>query len=83
MNQIELLETIKKYNSTDKQIIKNNLKRVMQLYNIKSRDIINLGYSTNNVYSWTTKSSPNAPLFDQALSIAVSFSFDVKEFLEY
>lgn len=51
-------------------------------YNIKSADIIQLGYKPNNVYAWTNKSGNNIPMFDQALSIAVNFDFDVKKFLE-
>ena len=51
-------------------------------YNIKSADIIQLGYKPNNVYAWTNKGSNNIPMFDQALSIAVNFDFDVKKFLE-
>ena len=51
-------------------------------YNIKSADIIQLGYKPNNVYAWTNKGSINIPMFDQALSIAVNFDFDVKKFLE-
>lgn len=51
-------------------------------YNIKAGDIISLGYKPNNVYAWTNKGSINIPMFDQALSIAVKFDFDVKNFLE-
>lgn len=80
--QAEMLELIKKYNNTDRAVIKANLKRLMNEYNIKAGDIINLGYAKNNVYSWTTKSSPNIPLFEQALTIAVTFKFDLKEFLQ-
>ena len=51
-------------------------------YNIKSADIIQIGYKPNNVYAWTNKGGNNIPMFDQALSIAVNFDFDVKKFLE-
>jgi hypothetical protein len=39
-----------------------------------------LGFAKNNVYAWNTKSSPNAPMFEQALLIAVKFDFSIKEF---
>jgi len=73
---------IKDYNSTDRAIIKANLKRLMIDYNIKSADIIQIGYKPNNVYAWTNKGGNNIPMFDQALSIAVKFDFDVKKFFE-
>ena len=82
MTQAEILQLIKNYNSTDRAIIKANLKRLMIDYNIKSADIIQLGYKPNNVYAWTNKSGNNIPMFDQALSIAVKFNFNVKKFLE-
>ena len=82
MTQAEILQLIKNYNSTDRAIIKANLKRLMIDYNIKSADIIQLGYKPNNVYAWTNKSGNNIPMFEQALSIAVKFNFNVKKFLE-
>lgn len=82
MTQAEILQLIKDYNTTDRAIIKANLKRLMIDYNIKAGDIISLGYKPNNVYAWTNKGSINIPMFDQALSIAVNFDFDVKKFLE-
>lgn len=51
-------------------------------YNIKSADIIQLSYKPNNVYAWTNKSGSNIPMFDQALSIAINFDFNVKKFFE-
>lgn len=80
--QTETLELINQYNSTDRQVIKNNLKRILIDYNIKPSDIMNLGYMKNNVYSWMNQSSTNIPLFDQALNIAVKCNFDIKEFLK-
>lgn len=80
--QEEILSLIINYNSTDRTIIKDNLKRIMANRNIKPADIMSLGYATNNVYSWTSKTSPNIPMFDQALSIAVNFGFDVEELLK-
>lgn len=80
--QAEILELIKEYNNTDRTVIKANLKRLMSEYNIKAGDIISLGYAKNNVYCWTTKSSPNIPMFEQALTIAITFNFDLKEFLQ-
>jgi len=53
--QVEFLNIIKQYSSTDRSIIKANLKRIMDIYGIKPADIISLGYSPRNVYAWTNK----------------------------
>jgi hypothetical protein len=82
MSQAEALELINLYNNTNRQVIKKNLKRIMIEKNIKAKDIINLGYAQNNTYAWTNLGSINIPMFDQALNIAVSFNFDVKELLK-
>ena len=80
--QAEFLDIIKQYNNTDRSVIKANLKRIMIDYDFKTGDVISLGYSKNNVYCWTTKSSPNIPMLEQALTLAVNFNFDIKEFLK-
>jgi len=80
--QAEFLQIIKQYNSTDRKVIKANLKRIMDIYNIKPADIIALGYSHRNVYAWTNKSTNNIPMFEQALHIAVYFDFSITEFLK-
>ncbi len=80
--QAEFLQIIKQYNSTDRKVIKANLKRIMNIYGIKPADIISLGYSPRNVYAWTNKSTNNIPLFGQALNIAVHFDFNITEFLK-
>ena len=82
MTQAEILQMMQQYNDTVRNIIKANLKRLMIDYNIKAGDIISLGYKPNNVYAWTNKSGNNIPMFEQALSIAVNFDFDVKKFFE-
>jgi len=79
--QAQFLQLIQQYNSTDRKVIKANLKRIMDIYNIKPADIISLGYSPCNVYAWTNKGTKNIPMFNQALNIAVEFHFDIKEFL--
>lgn len=80
--QVEFLQIIKQYNSTDRKVIKANLKRIMDIYNIKPADIIALGYSSRNVYAWTNRSTSNIPLFEQALHIATIFNFSITEFLK-
>ena len=80
--QAGFLQLIQQYNSTDRRVIKANLKRLMIDYSIKPADIIQLGYKPNNVYTWTNKGCNNIPMFEQALSIAVKFNFNVKKFLE-
>jgi len=80
--QAEFLQIIKQYNSTDRKIIKANLKHIMDIYGIKPADIIALGYSSRNVYAWTNRSTSNIPLFEQALNIAVKFNFSITEFIK-
>jgi uncharacterized alpha/beta hydrolase family protein len=80
--QAEFLNIIKQYNSTDRKIIKANLKHIMNIYGIKPADIIALGYSSRNVYAWTNRSTSNIPLFEQALNIAVKFNFSITEFIK-
>ena len=80
--QAEFLNIIKQYSSTDRSIIKANLKRIMNIYGIKPADIMSLGYSPRNVYAWTNKSTNNIPMFEQALHIAVYFDFSITEFIK-
>ena len=80
--QAEFLQLLQQYNSTDRKVIKANLKRIMHIYGIKPADIISLGYSPRNVYAWTNKGTNNIPLFGQALNIAVNFNFSITEFLK-
>jgi hypothetical protein len=80
--QAEFLQIIKQYNSTDRKVIKANLKRIMDIYNIKPADIAALGYTSRNVYAWTNKSTKNIPLFEQALRISTRFNFNITEFLK-
>jgi hypothetical protein len=80
--QAEFLQLIQQYNSTDRKIIKANLKHIMDIYGIKPADIIALGYSSRNVYAWTNRSTSNIPLFEQALNIAVKFNFSITEFIK-
>ena len=80
--QAEFLQLLQQYNSTDRKVIKANLKRIMDMYGIKPANIMSLGYSPRNVYAWTNKSTKNIPLFEQALNIAVHFDFSITEFLK-
>ena len=83
--QSEMLNLINKYNikdQTTRKIIKQNYIRILDEFNIQPKQIMELGYAKNNTYSWSTKASPNVPMFDQALTIACAFDFDVREFLK-
>ena len=80
--QVEFLQLIQQYNSTDRRIIKANLKHIMDIYNIKPADIAALGYTSRNVYAWTNKSTKNIPLFEQALYISTRFNFSITEFIK-
>jgi len=83
--QQEILNLINQYdikNPDTRKTIKQNYIRILDQYNINPKDIMQLGYARNNTYSWSTKSSPNVPMFPQALTIAVAFNFSVEEFLK-
>lgn len=80
--QKELLEIINEYNSINRKIIKKNLKRIMKEKGFRSADIMQLGYSKHNTYSWTNSAVSNIPMFNQALHLAVSFDFNVKELIK-
>ena len=83
--QSEMLNLIDSYNikdQTTRKTIKQNYIRILDEFNIQPKEIMELGYAKNNVYSWSTKASPNVPMFDQALTISVAFDFDVREFLK-
>lgn len=82
-NQIELLELVKQYNSTDRLIIKKNLKICMIKYSFTLKDIIEkLEQPKSKVYSWTNMTNSNIPKFEDMLNIAIQFDFDVKELIE-
>jgi hypothetical protein len=81
-NQAEILELINQYNNTDRKLIKANYKRILNDFNIMPKEIMELGFEKNNTYAWSTISSPNIPMLDQALTIACAFDFDVEEFLK-
>jgi hypothetical protein len=83
--QAEILNLINQYdikNPDTRKTIKQNYIRILDQYNINPKDIMQLGFQKNNTYSWSTKISPNIPMFNQALTIAVAFNFDIKEFLK-
>ena len=83
--QSEMLNLINSYNikdQTTRKIIKQNYIRILDEFNIQPKQIMELGYAKNNTYSWSTKASPNVPMFDQALTISVAFDFNVREFLK-
>jgi len=80
--QAEMLELINQYNTTDRKTIKQNYKRILNDFNIMPKEIMELGFARNNVYAWSTISSPNIPMLDQALTIAVAFNFSIEEFLK-
>lgn len=83
--QREFLELINQYDTKDiktRKTIKRNYIRILDEFSINPKQIMELGYAKNNTYSWSTKASPNVPMFDQALTISVAFDFDVREFLK-
>jgi hypothetical protein len=82
-SQSEMLELIQTYNNTDRKVIKANYKRILKELHIQPKDIMEeLGYGKHNVHGWSTVSSPNIPMLDQALTIAIAFNFSIEEFLK-
>jgi hypothetical protein len=81
-SQSEMLELINQYQTADRKLIKLNLKRILTEQDIKPKEIIELGYTSTNTYSWLAPTANNIPLFHQSLHIACEFNFDVKEFLK-
>lgn len=79
--QQEILNLINDYNATDRKQIKSNLKRILSEQDIKPKQIIELGFSSPNVYSWLANVNSNIPMLPQALHIACEFNFDVQEFI--
>jgi hypothetical protein len=80
--QREFLELMNQYNNTDRKVIKQNLKRIIDKLGLERKDIIKLGYTSTNVYSWFANVNNNIPMLEQALTIACEFDFDVYEFLK-
>lgn len=80
--QQEILNLMNRYNATNRQIIKANLKRILSEQDIKPKQIIELGYKSPNVYAWLAPTAPNIPMFDQALNISVMFGFNIKELIQ-
>jgi|GEM_PF-2165753 len=77
--QTEMLQLINQYNDTDRKVIKDNLKRIFANLKLKRNDILNLGYSSSNIYSWFANVNSNIPMFNQALHLSVMLDFDVRE----
>jgi len=82
--QAEILNLINQYNIKDqdtRKLIKKNYIRILEQFNIQPKEIMELGYARHNVYSWSTKVSPNIPMLNQALTISTAFNFNIEEFL--
>jgi hypothetical protein len=81
--QEQLLEIIKTYNNTDRQTIKKNLKILKIKYNFSNADITSeLGHKPEKVRGWFSVSNPYIPTFEDALSLAVKYGFDITEMVD-
>lgn len=81
--QEQLLEVIQTYNNTDRQTIKKNLKILRIKYNFSNADITaELGHKPEKVRGWFSVSNPYVPTFEDALSLAVKYGFDIKEMFD-
>lgn len=81
--QSEFLDIINNYNNTDRKDIKINLLMITRKIGIKNKRIIeDTGYNPCKVNSWFAMSSLNIPTFEDALMLAVKYSFDIKELIK-
>ena len=66
----------------DRKNIKINLLIIAKKIGIKNKQIINdTGYTQYKVNSWFAMSSTNIPTFEDALTLAVKYNFDIKELI--
>ena len=81
--QEEFLEIIQRYNNTDRKTITINLIMIYRKLGIKNKTVIEeTGYSNYKVNSWTALSSPNIPMFEDALLLAVKYGFDIQDLIK-
>ena len=81
--QSELLNIMQRYNSTDRQIIKQNFQTVKRVYKFQNADIErDFGYQIERIKGWFNKSNPVIPIFEDALKLAVHYGFDVEELIK-
>jgi len=81
--QLELLNIMQRYNSTDRLIIKTNLQETKKTYNFGNADIVNdLGYKEEKIKGWYNKANKTIQVFEDALRLAVHYGFDITELME-
>ncbi|MBQ8029892.1 MAG: hypothetical protein IJ262_10870 [Clostridia bacterium] len=79
----EILGLIERYNSMNRKNITINLSTVYKTHGFKNKDIIrDFGYTPYKVNSWSALSSPNVPTFEDAIRLAVKYSFSIEELLK-
>jgi len=80
--QLELLDIMQRYNSIDRQTIKNNLQIVKEVHRFQNADIVNdFGYKEEKLKGWFNRSNPVVPIFEDALRMAVHYGFDIIELI--
>lgn len=81
--QQEFLQIINKYNTINREDIKINLMTIFKKKRIKNKQISNdLGHSMSKVNSWFAMSNPNIPIFEDALTLAVRYDFNIEELIK-
>lgn len=81
--QQEFLEIMQKYNNMDRRIITINLSTISKRLGIKNKQVIeDTGYNAHKVNSWFALSSPNIPMFEDALWLSILYDFDIKELIK-
>lgn len=81
--QKEFLEILIEYNNMDRRNISINLSMIFKKIGIKNKQVIeDTDYSPSRVNSWFAISSPNIPIFEDALMLAVMYDFDIKELIK-
>lgn len=81
--QQEFLDIINRYNNADRKVIKFNLLMIFKKKQIKNKQVMEeTEYTPYKVNSWFAFSSPNIPIFEDALMLAVKYDFDIQELIK-
>lgn len=83
MNYIDLIHIKKQYNDTSQEIIKGNIKRLMDENKTKYKDIRKiLTISEHTAYSYTNPSNNNKPEIYNLLILSKYWKVDIDEFFK-
>jgi len=81
-DQIEALEFIKKYNETDRKIIKQNFIKICKDHNIKYTDVmIKLEWKKEKIKGQINSANPVIATVQDILLFAITYNIDPYEFV--